>query len=186
MAGKELMSKDDLARALEKMADALAELAGGADGAALIGIRTRGALMAERLVRLIEERRGWKLPLGILDITLYRDDLSQLAANPLVQKTQLDFDVTGKMLLLIDDVLYTGRTVRCAIQEILDYGRPRAIRLAVLVDRGGHELPIQADYVTLNVEAEDHEVVKVMMEQSDGEDRVVLAERADYAGHGKP
>jgi pyrimidine operon attenuation protein/uracil phosphoribosyltransferase len=171
------MSGAELERTLESMAEALAALAGDGDSAALVGIRTRGALMAERLQRLLETKHGLKLPLGILDITLYRDDLSQLAPNPLVQKTDLDFDVTDRTILLIDDVLYTGRTVRSALAELVDFGRPQAVRLAVLVDRGGREIPIQGDVVMLKVDAAEHEVVKVMMAEVDGEDKVVLARR---------
>jgi pyrimidine operon attenuation protein/uracil phosphoribosyltransferase len=177
MTTRELMSGEELDRTLERMAAAAIELAGDAQGAALVGIRTRGALMAQRLQTLLAERHGLDWPLGLLDITLYRDDLSQLAPNPLVQKTDLDFDVTDRTILLIDDVLYTGRTARCALQEILDYGRPRAVRLAVLVDRGGREIPIQADLVMLKVDAAENEVVKVMMRESDGTDKVVLARR---------
>jgi pyrimidine operon attenuation protein/uracil phosphoribosyltransferase len=182
MTEQELMTGEALGLRLAAMADALAALAGeNPDGIALIGIQRRGALVARRLQGLLAERRGWRLPLGILDITLYRDDLSQLAANPLVRKTQLDFDVTGRTILLVDDVIYTGRTARCALTEILDFGRPRAIRLAVLVDRGGRELPIQPEWAALRLEIPESQVVKVMMTELDGQDRVILADGDESA-----
>jgi pyrimidine operon attenuation protein / uracil phosphoribosyltransferase len=179
MAGQELMTGDELGAKLVEMADALVDWAGGApERAALVGIERRGALLARRLQAILAQRRGWKLPVGLLDITLYRDDLSQLASNPLVRKTQLDFDVTGRTILLVDDVVYTGRTARCAVTELLDFGRPKAIRLAVVVDRGGRELPIQPDFAALRVDATETQVVKVMMTELDGHDQVLLASRA--------
>jgi pyrimidine operon attenuation protein/uracil phosphoribosyltransferase len=182
MTEQSLMTGEALSLQIAAMADGLAALAGeNPEGIALIGILRRGALLARRLQGLLAERRGWRLPLGILDITLYRDDLSQLAANPLVRKTQLDFDVTGRTILLVDDVIYTGRTIRCALSEILDFGRPRAIRLAVLVDRGGRELPIQPEWAALRMEIPESQVVKVMLTELDGRDQVILADRAKGA-----
>jgi pyrimidine operon attenuation protein/uracil phosphoribosyltransferase len=145
---------------------------------ALLGIRTRGALLAHRLRRIMEEEHGLKLDLGVLDIALYRDDLSQLAEVPQVRKTDLDFDIADRTILLIDDVLYTGRTIRSAFDAIVDFGRPSCIRLAVLVDRGGRELPIQADYAALTLAVDEDHIVKVCCEESDGRDETLLMERA--------
>lgn len=143
---------------------------------ALVGVKTRGAVMARRMQAYVLESRGVELPLGELDITLYRDDLSQLASHPMVKGTSLEFDIQGKTLLLIDDVLYTGRTIRSALDELVDFGRPNAIRLGVMVDRGWRELPIQADFCAIEIETTNEQVVKVMLSETDGEDRVVLAE----------
>ena len=177
MSQRELMNSGQLQQALEELADTLVGEAGPPETLALLGIRTRGAILAERMQRLIRERHGLEIPLGLLDITLYRDDLSQLAANPVVRRTQLEFDLTGRILLLIDDVLYTGRTVRAALDEIMDFGRPRAVKLVVLVDRGGREIPVQADFVSAQLEVPEDEVVKVCVVEKDGVDQVVVVKR---------
>jgi pyrimidine operon attenuation protein/uracil phosphoribosyltransferase len=175
--GEQLMNAEELAANLATMAASLAAMISNPEEAAIIGIRTRGAIIAQRIHRILALEHEWDLPVGILDITLYRDDLSQLASFPLVRKTQLDFDVSGKLILLIDDVLYTGRTIRSAIDEIIDFGRPKAIRLAVLVDRGGREYPIQPDIAALTIESHADQFVKVYLNEIDGEDRVMLAQR---------
>lgn len=177
--GEQLLSAEELKSHIAAMAQTLAALVSDPAEAVIIGIRTRGALLAQRIHKILALEREWMLPVGILDITLYRDDLSQLASHPLVRKTQLDFDVTGKLILLIDDVIYTGRTIRSAIDEIIDFGRPKAIRLAVLVDRGGREYPIQPDITALTVQTTPHHVVKVMLNEVDGEEKVILAERPE-------
>lgn len=141
---------------------------------ALIGIRRRGVPLAQRLQKRIEKLSDKKLPLGILDITFYRDDLSLVDIQPVVEASHLDFDVTDQDVLLIDDVLYTGRTTRAALDSVLDYGRPRRIELVVLIDRGGRELPIQADYVGKSVETGDNEVVEVRVSSIDGEEGAFL------------
>ena len=141
---------------------------------ALIGIRRRGVPLAQRLQKRIEKLSDKKLPLGILDITFYRDDLSLVDIQPVVEASHLDFDVTDQDVLLIDDVLYTGRTTRAALDSVLDYGRPRRIELVVLIDRGGRELPIQADYVGKFVETGDNEVVEVRVSSIDGEEGAFL------------
>ena len=171
---KELLNPTELNEKLVAMAQYLATTIGDPDRAAIIGIRTRGAVLAQRLHKILALESKWTVPLGILDITLYRDDLSQLASHPLVRKTHLDFDVTGRTVLLIDDVIHTGRTIRCAIDEIIDFGRPKAIRLAVLVDRAGREYPIQPDYAAMLAEATPDEVVRVCLNEVDGEEKVVL------------
>lgn len=140
----------------------------------LIGIRRRGVPLAERLQKKIEKLSGEKLPLGILDITFYRDDLSLVDTQPVVEGSHLDFDVTDKDVLLIDDVLYTGRTTRAALESVLDYGRARRIQLVVLVDRGHRELPIQPDYVGNSVETAEDEVVEVLVSSIDDEEGVFL------------
>lgn len=175
--GEQLMSAEELKSNLAAMAQSLAAMITDPAEAVILGIRTRGALIAQRIHKILALEREWMLPVGILDITLYRDDLSQLASHPLVRKTQLDFDVTGKMILLIDDVIYTGRTIRSAIDEIIDFGRPKAIRLAVLVDRGGREYPIQPDIAALTVQTTTQQTVKVFLNEIDGEEKVVLTQR---------
>lgn len=177
---KELLNAEGLDGKLREMARALAQMAGGEPGeAALIGIRTRGVILAQRLQKILAVEHGLNLPLGILDITLYRDDLSTLDTHPIVRHTHLDFDVTGRLVILIDDVLYTGRTIRSAMDEIIDFGRPRAIRLAVMVDRGGREYPIQPDYAAISVKTTDREVIKVCLDEVDGEEKVILTNRPD-------
>ena len=140
----------------------------------LIGIRRRGVPLAQRLQKKIEKLSGQKLPLGILDITFYRDDLSLVDTQPVVEGSHLDFDVTDKDVLLIDDVLYTGRTTRAALESVLDYGRARRIELVALIDRGNRELPIQADYVGKFVESTEDEVVEVLISSIDGEEGAFL------------
>lgn len=140
----------------------------------LIGIRTRGVPLAEYLAGAIEKIEGYRPPIGLLDITLYRDDLSTLAYQPVVHGTEIPFDLNGKIVVLVDDVLYTGRTIRAALDAVIDMGRPQSIRLAVLVDRGHRELPIRADYVGKNVPTSSREVVSVQLEACDGVEQVVI------------
>ncbi|MCM8765254.1 MAG: bifunctional pyr operon transcriptional regulator/uracil phosphoribosyltransferase PyrR [Candidatus Omnitrophica bacterium] len=144
---------------------------------AVIGIRTRGAYLAERIIGLIEEIDKFKVPLGILDINLYRDDLTLLSAQPIIHKTEIDFDITDKKIILVDDVLFTGRTIRCALDALIDFGRPKLIQLAVLIDRGHRELPIRADYVGKNVPTSLKENINVKLKEVDGIDEVVIEER---------
>ena len=142
----------------------------------LVGIRTRGVPLARRLVQRIEEIEGVAVPMGELDITLYRDDLSTIAEQPVVEETKLPEDVNGKIVVLVDDVLFTGRTTRAAMDALIDHGRPRQIQLAVLVDRGHRELPIRADYVGKNVPTSLREIISVRLTETDGEERVVIEE----------
>lgn len=139
---------------------------------ALIGIRTHGVTLAERICRLLAEECGWNLPLGILDVTLYRDDIHRREAQPIVRETRIDFDINNKVLILIDDVLYTGRTARCALDAIIDMGRPRCIVFVALVDRGLRELPIQADIVGIRVTTTPKQVLEVHFEEREGEDGI--------------
>jgi pyrimidine operon attenuation protein / uracil phosphoribosyltransferase len=172
-----LLDPQALAEAITAMADGLAGQIVSPEDCALVGIRTRGATLAARLRREIKRTRGWDLPLGVLDITLYRDDLSQLAEQPLVRSTEIDFDVSGKLIFLIDDVLFTGRTIRSALDALVDFGRPRRIMLGVLIDRGHREFPIQADVAALTVETTEQQFVNVYLAEDDGKDEVVLAPR---------
>ncbi len=161
-------------RALTRISHEILERNKGAKDLVLIGIRNRGDILAGRIQAHIEDIEGEKLPLGVLDITLYRDDFTSIDYLPQIGKTEIPFNVSGKIVILVDDVLYTGRTVRAALDEIIDFGRPREIQLAVLIDRGHRELPIRPDYVGKNVPTSDNELVEVKIKEVDGEDRVVL------------
>ena len=172
-----ILDKAGVEKAIKRIAHEILEKNKIPDSVAIVGIRYRGAFLAERLVKAIKEISGTELPLGIMDITLYRDDLSQIAEQPVLHKTEIDFDIEGKTIVLVDDVLFTGRTIRCALDELIDFGRPKAIQLAVLVDRGHRELPIRPDYIGKNVPTSLKEVVEVRLEESDGKDEVVMCER---------
>jgi pyrimidine operon attenuation protein/uracil phosphoribosyltransferase len=171
-----IMDEKAINRAITRVSHEILERNKGVDDLALIGIRTRGVPLAKRMAAKIKEIEGVDLPLGILDITLYRDDLSTIAKLPVVNGTQIDFDINGKKLVLVDDVLYTGRTVRAALDAIVDMGRPSCIQLMVLVDRGHRELPIRADYVGKNVPTSSREIIKVNLEEVDGENSVLIVE----------
>ncbi|TDA67023.1 MAG: bifunctional pyr operon transcriptional regulator/uracil phosphoribosyltransferase PyrR [Clostridia bacterium] len=175
----QIMDADTMRRSLIRMAHEIVEKNKGVKGLVLIGIRRRGVPLAERLAQFIQEIEGKAVPVGILDITLYRDDLTTLSYQPQVQQTEIPFDVTNKVVVLVDDVLYTGRTVRAAMDAVIDLGRPRSIQLAVLVDRGHRELPIRADYVGKNVPTSRKEVIAVMAQEIDGEDKVLIKEKPD-------
>lgn len=176
---EQLLDAAGLDARIRIMADDIAHCIKEKPEAALLGIRTRGAVLAERVHKILKEVHKLDVPLGILDITLYRDDLSTLAANPVVRQTQLDFDVTGLDIYLVDDVLYTGRTVRSAIDQIVDFGRPRGILLACLAVRDGREFPIQADIAPLMVKTLPEQVVKVCLQETDGSEQVLLALRSE-------
>lgn len=151
---------------------------------ALVGILTRGVCLARRLQKIISETTGQELPLGILDITLYRDDLSHATHHPILRKTEIPFSLDGSTVVLVDDVLYTGRTVRAAMEGLIDFGRPQSIQLAVLVDRGCRELPIAADYVGVEVPASTQDRVMVRVEESDGFDQVTVSPRSLVSSSG--
>jgi pyrimidine operon attenuation protein/uracil phosphoribosyltransferase len=171
-----IMNEEEIRRALTRVAHEIIERNAGPEALVIAGIRTRGAFMAERIVQRIEEIEGVVVPLGILDITLYRDDLQTISKSPLVRATEIPTSIVDKNVILVDDVLFTGRTVRAAMDEIIDFGRPRTIQLAVLVDRGHREFPIRADYVGKNVPTSKREVIKVQLVESDGVDAVLLCE----------
>src|SRR6476646_11313104 len=164
-------------RALARLASEIVEENHGLTDLVLVGIRRRGVPLANRIADKIEDLEGKRPPVGILDITLYRDDLSTVGAKPIVSGTELPGDIEGRTIVLIDDVLYTGRTVRAALDELIDFGRPRRVQLAVLVDRGHRELPIQADYIGKTVSTTEEEIVKVMLPEFDEDEQVIVVER---------
>ncbi len=171
------MTAEDIRRATIRISHEIVEKHAGTDGLALVGIQRRGVPLARRVAATILENEGVNVPVGALDITFYRDDLSLVAQQPIVKGTDIAFDLNGRTIVLVDDVLYTGRTIRAAMDALIDYGRPQAIRLAVLVDRGHRELPIRADHVGKNVPTSREEVVKVTLEETDGEDAVDIERR---------
>jgi pyrimidine operon attenuation protein/uracil phosphoribosyltransferase len=164
-------------RTLRRMADEIIELNSGTDGLVVVGIERRGVQLADRLVERIEQHEGVSVARGALDITLYRDDLQTVGPRPVVGRTQLPLTLDGKRVVIVDDVLYTGRTIRAALDELADFGRPARIALAVLVDRGGRELPIHADIVGRTVEVAVTQRIDVLLSEVDGRDAVVLADR---------
>lgn len=172
----QILDKDGIRRSLTRIAHEIIERNKGIENLVLIGIRRRGVPLAERLARKIKEIEGRSVPVGILDITLYRDDLTTLAYQPLVRSTSIPFQVSGRTVVLVDDVIYTGRTVRAALDAVMDLGRPRVIQLAALIDRGHRELPIRADYVGKNVPTSSKEVVSVRLQEIDSEERVLILE----------
>jgi len=174
----EVLDKAGLDRALTRIAHEIVEQAGGAD-LALVGIKTRGETLAERIAEKIAAIEGKRPSVGALDITLYRDDLGTRAGQPVVRSTEIAFPLKGLTVVLVDDVLFTGRTIRAAMDALMDLGRPRVIRLAVLVDRGHRELPIRPDYVGKNLPTSRKETVAVMLHEHDGQDRVVIQEPED-------
>lgn len=173
---KVIMDGDGMRRAIVRIAHEIIERNKGVDKVVLVGIRTRGVPLAKRIAAEIAAIEHVQLPVGVLDITLYRDDLTTLGYNPVVRGTELDFNLTGRVVILVDDVLYTGRTIRAALDAIIDMGRPKAIQLAVLVDRGHRELPIRADYAGKNVPTSRLETIDVTLTEEDKEDAVVIGE----------
>ena len=171
-----LMDEDGIRRALTRIAHEIVEKNKGMEDLVLVGIRTRGVPLAERIAGEIERIEGVRPPVGTLDITLYRDDLSLLSYQPVVRATQIPVDIQGKTIVLTDDVLFTGRTIRAALDALIDMGRPYIIQLAVLVDRGHRELPIRADYVGKNVPTSARESVSVKLRELDAVDQVMLRE----------
>ena len=174
-----ILDKEAIDKALERIAHEITEKLKSIGEVAIVGIKNRGAYLAERLADKLEKISGSRPPVGALDITLYRDDLTQVSEQPIVHATEIDFAIDGKKIVLVDDVLFTGRTIRCALDALIDFGRPSHIQLAVLVDRGHRELPIRADYVGKNVPTSLKEVVEVKLSETDGKDEVVLCEKAE-------
>jgi len=164
MSGRRIMTAEDIRRAITRISHEIVEKQAGTEGLVLVGIQRRGVPLARRVATAILEHEGAEIPVGALDITFYRDDLSLVAQQPIVKGTQIPFDLNGRTVVLVDDVLYTGRTIRAAMDALIDFGRPRTIRLAVLVDRGHRELPIRADHVGKNVPTSREEVVHVTVE----------------------
>lgn len=172
-----ILDKETIDKTLERIAHEILEKLKSVDDIAIVGIKNRGAHLGERLAARIEKLTGKKPDVGALDITLYRDDLTQVSEQPVVHATEIEFDIDGRTIILVDDVLFTGRTIRCALDALIDLGRPGQIQLAVLIDRGHRELPIRADYVGKNVPTSLKEVVEVKLSEVDGKDEAVLCEK---------
>lgn len=175
-----IMDSARMKRALSRLASEIVEENQGAKDLYIVGIRRRGVPLAERIVDKIESIEGERPQYGIIDITLYRDDLSTVGANPIVNRTELDTDIEGKIIVLVDDVLYTGRTIRAALDQLMDFGRPRKVQLAVLIDRGREhrELPIQADFIGKVVPTKQTEIIKVMLKEFDDVEAVGIFEKS--------
>jgi pyrimidine operon attenuation protein/uracil phosphoribosyltransferase len=171
---KAIMGEQDIERALDRIALQILERNLKTKEIVIVGIHTGGVFLADRLHRIIEKREKIKLLSGSLDITLYRDDWSRVSQNPIVKKTDISFEVEGKIMVLVDDVIYTGRTIRAALDAIMDFGRPSSIQLAVLVDRGGRELPIQPDYTGMEIQIDPGQHINVLLNEEAGTDEVVL------------
>ncbi|MEV6685979.1 bifunctional pyr operon transcriptional regulator/uracil phosphoribosyltransferase PyrR [Streptomyces sp. NPDC051578] len=176
-----VLEAQDIARVLTRIAHEIVERAKGADDVVLLGIPTRGVFLARRLAAKLEEITGTKIPVGSLDITMYRDDLRMKPARAIGRTEIPGDDIEGRLVILVDDVLFSGRTIRAALDALGDLGRPRAVQLAVLVDRGHRELPIRADYVGKNLPTSLRETVKVQLQEEDGRDAVLLGQRTDRA-----
>ena len=175
----QVMDAVALDRTLKRLAHEILERNRDTQNLALVGIKSRGDILAGRLARQIKKISGETLPVGTLDITLYRDDLTTIASQPVVHKTEINFDLTGKNIILVDDVLYSGRTIRAAIDELIDFGRPALIQLLVLIDRGHRELPIRADYVGKNLPTSPKEIVVVRLKELDKLDEVVVGKERE-------
>jgi len=174
-----VMDADQVRRCITRLAHEIIERFPGGRNLVLIGLRTRGVTLAERLRRLIEAAEGVGIPLGALDITLYRDDVGRIEHQPVVQGTDIQFDVSAKEVILVDDILYTGRTARAALDALMDLGRPKRIQLAVFIDRGGRELPIQPDFVGKVLSVRPEQRIKLRLQDVDGEECVVILPRWD-------
>ncbi|MDD5449356.1 MAG: bifunctional pyr operon transcriptional regulator/uracil phosphoribosyltransferase PyrR [Candidatus Omnitrophica bacterium] len=172
-----IMDKEAVNKALVRIAHEILEKNPETKDLAVIGIRNRGEFLAKRIAEHIKKIETVEIPVGALDITLYRDDLTQVAEQPVVKETVINFDINNKTIILVDDVLFTGRTIRCAFSELIDFGRPKNIQLAVLIDRGHRELPIRADYVGKNVPTSLNEAVEVKLEETDGTDEVLICQK---------
>jgi pyrimidine operon attenuation protein / uracil phosphoribosyltransferase len=173
----QLMSGSEIERTLVRLAHEIVEKNNGVENLTLVGIKRRGVPLAERIAKLIQQIEKKKVPVGSLDITLYRDDLSPVGHKPVVQKGDIGCDIAGRDVMLVDDVLYTGRTVRAALDALFDHGRPRRVQLAVLIDRGHRELPIEAAYIGRRVQIQENETIEVKMKETDDSEKVLLVER---------
>ncbi|MCX5709367.1 MAG: bifunctional pyr operon transcriptional regulator/uracil phosphoribosyltransferase PyrR [Candidatus Omnitrophica bacterium] len=172
-----ILDSEALNRSLMRIAHEILEKNKGTAELCLIGIRNRGVYLAQRLAECIKKIEGQDVPVGALDITLYRDDLTMISQQPVVHKTEISFGIDDKFVILVDDVLYTGRTIRAALDALIDFGRPKAIQLAVLVDRGHRELPVRADFVGKNIPTAKNETVEVRLKETDGQDEVVIVSK---------
>jgi len=178
VAKSTILDSDQIRRAIKRIAHEITERNCGLDSVVVVGIRRRGVYLAERIAQYLESIEERSVPVGALDITLYRDDFQVTSNAPIVGTTEINADINDKIIVLVDDVLYTGRTVRAALDELIDFGRPRQIQLAVLVDRGHRELPIKADYVGKNVPTAESELVEVHLTEIDEGDEVILGEKS--------
>ena len=172
-----ILDQESIRRAILRISHEILEKNKGTEDLCIIGIRTRGVILAERISQAIQQIEAQEVPVGILDITLYRDDLTLVDNQPVVRETQVNFDITGKKVILVDDVLFTGRTIRAALDALIDFGRPACIQLAVLIDRGHRELPIRADFVGKNIPTSVDEDVKVILHENDHQEDAVIVER---------
>jgi pyrimidine operon attenuation protein/uracil phosphoribosyltransferase len=175
----QLMSASEIERTLVRLVHEIIEKNDGAAGLGLVGIRRRGVFLAERLGQMIQRIEKTPIPVGTLDITLYRDDLSTLGPKPVVQKTEMEFPITGKTIVLVDDVLYTGRTTRAALDALFRHGRPKRVQLCVLIDRGHRELPVEATFVGRKVQTTQREIIEVQLREVDNAEKVLLVERPE-------
>lgn len=175
----QIMSASEIDRTLVRLSHEILEKSDNLNSLAFIGIRRRGVPLAERLSRKIEEIEDHKIPVGILDINLYRDDLTTVGASPILNSTDIPFDVTGKDVILMDDVLYTGRTIRAALDALFDHGRPNRVQLLCLIDRGHREIPIAAQFIGRTVQTTKKEIVEVKLKEIDESEKVMLAEKID-------
>lgn len=169
-----VLDAEGIKRTIQRIAHEIVEKNQGVENLVIIGIKSRGAYLAERIAKNIKEIEGKEVPVGALDITLYRDDLTEISDHPIVHSTEINFDITGKKIILVDDVLFTGRTIRCALDELIDFGRPSSIQLAVLIDRGHRELPIRPDYIGKNIPTARKESVEVRLNETDKLEEVVV------------
>ncbi|MFW6286706.1 MAG: bifunctional pyr operon transcriptional regulator/uracil phosphoribosyltransferase PyrR [Candidatus Sumerlaeota bacterium] len=172
---RQLLEADEIRRLIERICEDVVEMVRAPERLALVGIRTHGVTLARRIQNILKDKHGWDVPMGIVDITLYRDDLGHRESQPIVRPTEIDFDIEGRVVVLVDDVIATGRTIRCALDEIISFGRPDAIRLTVLVDRGRREFPIQPDIVGEVVEADADQRVEVRLDEEGQADAVWVA-----------
>jgi pyrimidine operon attenuation protein/uracil phosphoribosyltransferase len=180
---KQLMSASEIDRTLVRLAHEILEKTGDLSKLAFIGIKRRGVPLAQRLAAKIASLENIQVPTGILDISLYRDDLSTIAERPVLNAKQIDFEVSGKDIILMDDVLYTGRTIRAALDALFDHGRPARVQLLVLIDRGHRELPIEARYIGRMVQTSNSEIIEVKFHEIDEQEKVLLVERVEDASH---
>lgn len=171
-----ILKSQEITQIVKKCADWISQLPSSAPEIGIIGLRSRGVFLAQRIAEQLESSSGQQIPFGVLDVTLYRDDLDDPRSQqqPIVRSSEIDFDITGKTIILVDDVLYTGRTIRAAMDALMEFGRPKAIKLAVLVDRGGRELPIQPDFIGHSIQIADDMIVNVSFTESDDIDQVVV------------
>jgi len=172
-----ILDREAIERTIMRIAHEILEKNKGTQDLCIVGIRSRGAILAQRLNQCLERIEGKNVPIGIMDITLYRDDLTLVAESPVVHETQIPFDINDKKVILVDDVLYTGRTIRAALDEIMDFGRPKTVQLVVLIDRGHREMPIRADFVGKNIPTSQNETVEVRLAEADGKEEVVIVQK---------